>query len=102
MNQNSIWLNWATVCSPIASGGLGIRKVRLFNEALLGKWLWRFGMERATLWRQVIEVKYDSEWGGWCTSPLMVHMVLACGNILVRDGLLFLATFYMILGIGLG
>ena len=30
------------------------------------------------------------------------HMVLACENILVRDGLLFLATFYMILGMGLG
>ena len=31
---------------------------------------------------------------------LMVHMVLACGNILVEDDL-FLATFYMILGMGL-
>ena len=33
---------------------------------------------------------------------LMVHMVLACGKILVGDGLLFLAAFYMILGRGLG
>ena len=33
---------------------------------------------------------------------LMVHMVLACENILVGDGPLFLATFYMILGMGLG
>ena len=33
---------------------------------------------------------------------LMVHMVLACGNTLVGDGLLFLATFYMILEMGLG
>ena len=33
---------------------------------------------------------------------LMVHMMLACGNILVGDGLLFLATFYIVLGIGLG
>ena len=24
-------------------------------------------MERAALWRQVIEVKYGYEWGGWCT-----------------------------------
>ena len=31
---------------------------------------------------------------------LMVHMVLDCGNTLV--GLLFLATFYMILGMGVG
>ena len=63
-------VKWATVCSPIASGGLGIRKVILFNEDLLGKWLWRFGMERAALWRQVIEVKYGNEWGGWCTRPV--------------------------------
>ena len=57
-------VKWATVCNHIASGGLGIRKVRLFNEALLGKWLWRFGMEKVALWRQVIEVKYGCEWGG--------------------------------------
>ena len=63
-------LKWATVCNPIASGSLGIRKVRLFNEALLGKWLWRFGMERAALWRQVIGGKYGCEWGGWCTRPV--------------------------------
>ena len=30
-------VKWATVCSPISLGGLGIRNVRLFNEALLGK-----------------------------------------------------------------
>ena len=57
-------VKWATICTPIVSGGLGIRKVRLFNEALLGKWLWRFGMERDALWRQVIEVKHGCEWGG--------------------------------------
>ena len=33
---------------------------------------------------------------------LMVHMVLACGRILVGDDLLFLATFYTILGMGQG
>ena len=30
MNQNFIWLKWATVCTPISSGGLGLRKVKLF------------------------------------------------------------------------
>ena len=29
-------VKWATVYAPISSGGLGIRKIRLFNEPLLG------------------------------------------------------------------
>ena len=33
----------------------------------LGKWLWRFGIEKDALWRQVIETKYGCMWGGWCT-----------------------------------
>ena len=56
------------MCTPLSSGGLGIRNLRTFNVALLGKWLWRFGQERDALWRQVIEVKYGCDWGGWCSS----------------------------------
>ena len=33
---------------------------------------------------------------------LMAHFVLGCGKLLIEDGLLFLATFYKILGMGLG
>ena len=58
---------WNKVCWPIETGGLGIRRFRLFNQALLGKWLWRFGSETNHLWNQVIATKYGESSGGLCT-----------------------------------
>ena len=57
---------WEKVCLPREEGGLGIRRVGLFNQALLGKWLWRFGKEVHRLWRQFIATKYGVDSGGWC------------------------------------
>ena len=63
-------VNWAKVCKPLQVGGLGIRRLGSFNSALLGKWLWRYGIETDALWRRVIEVKYGNIWGGWCTKKV--------------------------------
>ena len=60
---------WNKVCSPIAHGGLGVLPLHLFNRALLGKWLWRFGREDTRLWKQVAVAKYGLEGGGWITKP---------------------------------
>jgi hypothetical protein len=55
----------------ISEGRLGIRNILKFNHALLGKWLWRYGLERETWWRAVVDSKYESSWGGWCSSELV-------------------------------
>ena len=55
------------MCWPVETEGLGIRRFGLFNQALLGKWLWRFGSKTNHLWRQVIATKYGESSGGWYT-----------------------------------
>jgi hypothetical protein len=57
-------VNWSKVCSPISNDGLGIRNLRIFNKALLGKWLWRYAHERGAWWKSVVDAKYGSTWAG--------------------------------------
>ncbi|RVW80668.1 Transposon TX1 uncharacterized 149 kDa protein [Vitis vinifera] len=45
----------------------GGKNLALMNKALLGKWNWRFAIEREVLWKKVISHKYGVEEGGWCT-----------------------------------
>jgi len=42
----------------------------LFNKALMGKWLWRYALERDALWRKVVDFKYGSMRGGWCSKEI--------------------------------
>jgi hypothetical protein len=63
-------VSWSTICEPFCNGGLAIRNLRRFNQALLGKWLWRYGLERDALWRRVVEAKYRSLRGGWCSKEV--------------------------------
>ena len=63
-------VNWDRVCTPIDQGGLGVQDLISFNKVLLGKWLWRFGVEESKLCRCVFVVKYGVEGGGWRTKPI--------------------------------
>ena len=57
-------VRWDKVCTPIANGGLRIRKLTTFNKALLGKWLWGFRKDEDRLWRRVVVSKYGEDWEG--------------------------------------
>jgi hypothetical protein len=63
-------VGWDKVCVPKVKGGLGVQSLVLFNKALLGKWLWRFGLEENNFWRRVLVEKFGVELGGWCTKPI--------------------------------
>ena len=58
---------WEKVCLPLEEGGVGIQRVVLFNQALLGKWLWCSGKEINRLWLQAVATNYGKARGGWCT-----------------------------------
>jgi len=60
-------VNWKTICDLVSRGGLGIKKLKVFNKTLLGKWFWSFGHEEHFLWRHVIDSKYALKRGGWCS-----------------------------------
>jgi hypothetical protein len=60
-------MNWSKVCTPISMGGLKVMNLMRFNHALLGKCLWRYELKRETWWSVVVDSKYGSSWGEWCS-----------------------------------
>jgi hypothetical protein len=50
-------VNWATVCSPIEFGGLGVKDLGCMNIALLCKWIWKLETSDG-LWQKVLYNKY--------------------------------------------
>ena len=49
------------MCEAWEDGGLGVLDLRIFNLALLEKWIWRLGSDKGGLWKEVL----DSKYGGW-------------------------------------
>ncbi|GKV23016.1 hypothetical protein SLEP1_g32806 [Rubroshorea leprosula] len=50
---------------PSEWGGLGVKDMRRFNLALMGKWWGRLASKDEGLWRRVIEGKYSEGRGNW-------------------------------------
>lgn len=57
LNSKRIWVRWGDVRRDKNDGGLGIRDVGCFNDALVQKWIWRFLNESNRLWARVIRSK---------------------------------------------
>ena len=60
-------MNWLEICKDKNRRGLGIKDLSTINKALLGKWCWRFTLERDMLWRKLFFGKFGEELGGWCS-----------------------------------
>lgn len=44
---------------------LGLKPLKIMNQALSGKWLWKLGEEQDSLWYMVVVAKYGGFKGGW-------------------------------------
>lgn len=51
-------VNWDTVASPLVYGGLGVKKAKCINQALLAKIGWRLHQHKDMLWAKVYSKKY--------------------------------------------
>ena len=93
-------VKWAQVCSPLQSSSLGIRNLRAFNQALLGKWLWRYRRETTHLWRRGIESKYGNNWGGWCTKKVSIPYGISLWRTIRQGWPVFSKSIQFEVGVG--
>ncbi|GKV31782.1 hypothetical protein SLEP1_g40447 [Rubroshorea leprosula] len=59
------WVSWERVCKKKEEGGLGVRDLRKFNLALMGKWWGRLAENGEGLWKRIIVEKYGNGGGHW-------------------------------------
>ena len=52
-------INWTSICQPKNSGGLGIQKIKEKNIAFLGKWWWKFQIDRNKKRHRLVSSKYQ-------------------------------------------
>ena len=67
MDKKPHLVNRLAIYKDKKRGGLGFKDLSSINKALLGKWCWRFTLERDMLLRKLISVKFGEELGGWCS-----------------------------------
>ena len=54
-------VKWMVVQQCKRYGGLGVRNLKVHNNSLLTKWLWRYNLEDQALWKELVQHKYGQE-----------------------------------------
>ena len=58
-------VKWMVVQQCKRYGGLGVRNLKVHNNSLLTKWLWRYNLDDQALWKELIQQKYGQK-DQWC------------------------------------
>lgn len=62
--EGSHLVPWDLITKPKDVGDLGLDKIKVANDALIGKWIWRYYKEPNQLWRLLIDSKYSTLFPG--------------------------------------
>ncbi|WMV25457.1 hypothetical protein MTR67_018842 [Solanum verrucosum] len=60
-------IEWEKVTQPKYQGGLGIKNLAAHKRSMMMKWLWRYNLEDAGLWKEVIIAKHG-RLNQWCSN----------------------------------
>jgi len=69
-------VSWSTISLPKNTGGLGIESLRDKNKALMFKWIWRFGSEESSMWKDVINNIHNTT----CSIIIPKYPILGTGS----------------------
>ncbi|XP_058722620.1 uncharacterized protein LOC131594488 [Vicia villosa] len=59
------WVSWKAMSKEKCQGGLRLKDMGAFNEALLGKWKWRVLNDDEALWSNLLRVRYGNLQLSW-------------------------------------
>ena len=85
------WLSWDKLCEPKSCGGMGFKKIKQFNMALLVKQGWRLQTEHNSLVYRVLKARYFPHsnfiHASIGNNPSYTWQSLLAAQPLVREGL---------------
>lgn len=62
-------VKWDELIGSKQKGGLGVRNLKIQNQSLMMKWLWRLASCEQALWKDLIKPKYEME-DRWSTKMI--------------------------------
>ncbi|KAJ0853618.1 putative RNA-directed DNA polymerase [Helianthus annuus] len=85
-NNKIHWVKWSRVTTPKKFGGLGIKRLKEINEALLFKWVWRYRADKDSLWRRVVNACHKNS-NRWDVLPVNKNKNgVGCWKMIVKVG----------------